>query len=63
MSEATTSSLYTKDNPFLARATEARMLNKEGSSKETRHFVIDLTGSDLIYASGDSLGIYSTNRA
>jgi len=63
MSEATTSSLYTKDNPFLARATEARMLNKEGSSKETRHFVIDLTGSDLTYASGDSLGIYPTNRA
>ena len=54
---------YSKDNPFLARLTENRMLNKPGSAKETRHFVINLAGSGLRYKAGDSLGVFPTNRA
>ncbi len=61
MSASTT--LYTKDNPFSAKLVENRNLNKVGSSKETRHFVINLTGSGLTYKAGDSLGVYPTNRA
>ena len=45
-----------------AKITENRMLNKPGSVKETRHFVVDLTGSGLHYKAGDSLGVFPTNR-
>src|SRR4051794_5234737 len=38
------------------------MLNKPGSAKETRHFVVDITGSGMQYKSGDSLGVFPTNR-
>jgi len=47
-------SVYTKDRPFPARISENRLLNKPGSAKETRHFVIDLRGSGLHYKAGDS---------
>ena len=56
------SPLYSKDNPFLARLTESRMLNKPGSAKETRHFVLSLAGSGLQYKAGDSLGVFPSNR-
>lgn len=56
------SSAYSKDRPFPARLTENRLLNKPGSAKETRHFVIDLRGSGLRYKAGDSLGIFPANR-
>lgn len=55
-------SKYDKDNPFLARLTENYLLNKEGTSKDTRHLVIDLSGSGLKYTCGDSLGVYPTHR-
>jgi sulfite reductase (NADPH) flavoprotein alpha-component len=42
--------------------TERRMLTKEVSTKDTQHYVIDISGSDLIYTCGDSLGVYPTNR-
>jgi sulfite reductase (NADPH) flavoprotein alpha-component len=54
--------VYSKDRPFLAKITENRLLNKPGSAKETRHFVVDLAGSGLRYTSGDSLGIFPSNR-
>ncbi|MEO6244688.1 MAG: sulfite reductase subunit alpha, partial [Opitutaceae bacterium] len=53
---------YSKDRPFPARLTENRLLNKPGSAKETRHFVVDLRGSGLHYAAGDSLGVFPSNR-
>ncbi|HVS52229.1 MAG TPA: sulfite reductase subunit alpha [Opitutaceae bacterium] len=63
MSEAAAVSAYTKDNPFPARLTENRLLSKPGSAKETRHFIVDLTGSGLHYEAGDSLGVFPRNRA
>ena len=53
---------YSKDHPFPARVTENRLLNKPGSAKETRHLVVDLAGSGLHYKSGDSIGVFPTNR-
>jgi sulfite reductase (NADPH) flavoprotein alpha-component len=53
---------FSKDNPFPAKLTENRLLNKPGSAKETRHFVVSLEGSDLVYKAGDSLGVFPTNR-
>lgn len=58
----TSTSAYSKDRPFLARLSENRLLNKPGSAKETRHFVVDLRGSGLHYKAGDSLGIFPSNR-
>ncbi|AOS45184.1 Sulfite reductase [NADPH] flavoprotein alpha-component [Lacunisphaera limnophila] len=56
------SSAYTKDNPLPAKLLENRVLNKDGSGKDTRHLVIDIAGSGLTYQVGDSLGIYPANR-
>ena len=52
---------YGKNNPFLATLIESRLLTPSPSTKETRHFEIDLTGSGLTYTSGDSLAIYPEN--
>jgi sulfite reductase (NADPH) flavoprotein alpha-component len=62
VSNVAQASVYTKDRPFPARISENRLLNKPGSAKETRHFVIDLRGSGLRYKAGDSLGIFPSNR-
>ena len=62
MSDFAPASIYTKDNPFPARLTENRLLNKAGSHKETRHFVVSIAGSDLHYKVGDSLGVFPSNR-
>ncbi|MBX3736178.1 MAG: sulfite reductase subunit alpha [Candidatus Didemnitutus sp.] len=53
---------FSKDNPFPAHLTENRRLNRDGSAKDTRHFVIDLADSGLAYKAGDSLGVFATNR-
>lgn len=54
---------FSKTNPFSAKITENRLLNSLGSSKETRHFIVDIAGSGLSYTVGDSLGVFATNRA
>jgi sulfite reductase (NADPH) flavoprotein alpha-component len=59
---AVTAAAYSKDQPFLAKITENRLLNKPGSAKETRHLVIALAGSGLHYKAGDSLGVFPANR-
>jgi sulfite reductase (NADPH) flavoprotein alpha-component len=63
MSAPAAASQYSKENPFPARITENRLLNKPGSAKETRHFVVSLKGGDLTYKAGDSLGVFPTNRS
>lgn len=63
MSAPTVPPAFSKDQPFPARLRENRLLNGTGSAKETRHFIVDLAGSGLVYAAGDSLGVYPTNRA
>ena len=55
-------SAYTKDNPLSAKLLENRVLNKDGSGKDTRHLVVDIAGSGLTYTVGDSLGIFPSNR-
>src|SRR5271170_7362821 len=62
MSETPATSAYSKDNPFPAVVTENRLLSRPGSEKETRHIVVSIAGSGLHYKSGDSIGIFATNR-
>ena len=59
--EAVSSGGFSKQNPFPARLKTNRKLNGEGSSKDTRHFEIDLEGSGLVYEAGDALGVMPSN--
>jgi sulfite reductase (NADPH) flavoprotein alpha-component len=61
MGNATQSTSFTKDNPFMASMKENTLLNRHGSSKETRHFSIDISGSGMTYTAGDSLGVFPNN--
>jgi sulfite reductase (NADPH) flavoprotein alpha-component len=53
---------HSKDNPFPALVTENRRLNGPASAKDTRHIVVELSGSGLHYKAGDSLGVFPVNR-
>lgn len=53
--------LFSRKNPFLAEITRHDRLTKEGSRKDTRHFVLNLEGSGLDYTPGDSLGAFGRN--
>ncbi|HSV13613.1 MAG TPA: sulfite reductase subunit alpha [Tepidisphaeraceae bacterium] len=50
-----------RDNPFPARLVQCKPLNGAGSSKDTRHVVLDLRHSNLSYKVGDALGVYPEN--
>jgi sulfite reductase (NADPH) flavoprotein alpha-component len=58
---ASTSSAYSRKNPFPAVLLENIVLNGRGSIKETHHLELSLEGSGLSYEPGDALGIYPTN--
>ncbi|PIC84923.1 sulfite reductase [NADPH] flavoprotein alpha-component [Sporosarcina sp. P20a] len=60
--ETTSSTQYSRTNPFKAEVLENINLNGRGSNKETRHLEISLEGSGLTYESGDSVGIFPTNN-
>ncbi len=55
------SGTYSRLNPFHARITQNFCLTKPGSSKETRHLVVDIQGSGLKYEPGSSLGVFPQN--
>jgi sulfite reductase (NADPH) flavoprotein alpha-component len=50
-----------RDNPVEATFLSRRLLNKQGSEKETWHIEFDLTGPGLDYVVGDSFGIFAKN--
>jgi sulfite reductase (NADPH) flavoprotein alpha-component len=52
---------YTRSNPFAARLVQSYQLNHAESAKDTRHVILDLTGSGIRYEPGDSLGILPHN--
>jgi sulfite reductase alpha subunit-like flavoprotein len=45
-----------------ARLVSSAALTAQGAEKETRHVVLDLSGSGLSYAPGDSLGVWPQNN-
>ena len=62
MPESTTPETACKrQNPFPARLRENRRLNRQGSSKDTRHIVIELGSAGPTYTCGDSLGVFPRN--
>ena len=60
-SEADSTSSFCKSKPFPAQLKTNRLLNAEGSDKETCHFEIILEGSGLQYEVGDALGVLPSN--
>jgi len=52
---------YSRKNPFRAELTKHEPLTKPGSLKDTRHFVVNLSGSGLTYTPGDSLAAFGRN--
>ena len=52
---------FSRTNPFQAKVLQNVNLNRDGSSKETRHVTLSLKGSDLSYYPGDALGILPKN--
>src|ERR1700692_4568310 len=51
-----------RDNPVPATFLSRRLLNKDGSEKETWHIEFDLSGAGLDYEVGDSFGIFARNE-
>ena len=60
-SHSSASSIYSRKNPFLADLIGHERLTGVGSSKDTRHFVLNLNGSGIRYTPGDSLGAFGRN--
>jgi len=52
---------FDKHNPFPAPIIDNFVLTGRGSSKETRHVELALTGSGLCFEPGDALGIQARN--
>ncbi|NBD27946.1 sulfite reductase subunit alpha [Paenibacillus glycinis] len=52
---------YDRGNPLPAKLAAKRSLNREGSEKDTRHYIFDLTNTGLVYETGDALGVWPTN--
>ena len=55
------SDTYNLKNPYQATVLDAAALNGEGSSKDTRHVVIELGSEGPTYEPGDSLGVLAKN--
>ena len=49
---------FSRHNPFPAILRENRRLNRQGSSKDTRHIVIELGSAGPTYTCGDALGVF-----
>jgi sulfite reductase (NADPH) flavoprotein alpha-component len=52
---------YSRSNPFLAEVVDNINLNGRGSDRETRHLVLSLEGSGLVYEPGDAVAIFPEN--
>ena len=52
---------HDRRNPYPVRLLRTTRLNEAGSAKDTRHIIIDLEGSRIVYEPGDALGVYPEN--
>ena len=59
--EGGSASAYSRGNPYPAKLLKNILLNRPGSSKEVRHYEIELNGSGLAYEAGDTLGVVPVN--
>ena len=52
---------FSRTNPFIAKIKERKRLSKIGSKKSTHYISLDISGSNIHYNVGDSIGIYPIN--
>jgi sulfite reductase (NADPH) flavoprotein alpha-component len=52
---------YSRMHPFIAKVKTRKLLSKAGSKKNTHFISLDISGSDIHYNVGDSIGIYPVN--
>lgn len=52
---------FDKDHSFVVKKTENRILNKKGSAKDTRYFVVNISGGGPVCTCGDSRDIDPNN--
>jgi len=52
---------YSRTNPFIAKVKIRERLSKTGSKKNTHYIALDISGSNIRYDVGDSIGIYPVN--
>lgn len=58
---AVNSSLYHRDNPFIATVNVNQKITSCDSDRDIRHIELDLSDSDLHYQPGDAVGVWYQN--
>lgn len=58
---AVNSSLYHRDNPFIAAVNVNQKITSCDSDRDIRHIELDLSDSDLHYQPGDAVGVWYQN--
>ena len=58
---AVNSSLYHRDNPFIAAVNVNQKITSCDSDRDIRHIELDLSESDLHYQPGDAVGVWYQN--
>ncbi|MAA77827.1 MAG: hypothetical protein CL916_01095 [Deltaproteobacteria bacterium] len=53
---------FSRDNPAAGTMLVKKILSKPGSNKETMHYEIDLSNTEISYVSGDCIGVYPQNN-
>jgi len=61
MPTAGATSLYSKQNPYVAELSVSQKITGRDSAKDVRHIEIDLGESGLTYQVGDALGVWFEN--
>ncbi|MDQ0193037.1 bifunctional nitrate reductase/sulfite reductase flavoprotein subunit alpha [Paenibacillus wynnii] len=52
---------YDRDHPLHTQILTNRLLSRDNSEKETRHYVFNLKDTDLQFEAGDALGVWPSN--
>lgn len=58
---AVNSSLYHRDNPFIATVNVNQKITSRDSDRDIRHIELDLSDSNLHYQPGDAVGVWYQN--
>eukprot|EP01025_Chloroclados_australasicus_P048670 TRINITY_DN5522_c0_g1_i10.p1 TRINITY_DN5522_c0_g1~~TRINITY_DN5522_c0_g1_i10.p1 ORF type:complete len:758 (-),score=89.14 TRINITY_DN5522_c0_g1_i10:394-2667(-) len=53
--------VYSPDAPFVATIKASKLMTDPKSDRRVQHLAIDVTGSDLKYVAGDSIGVMPEN--
>lgn len=54
---------WTRKNPFPARLSLNKLLSKNGSGKEIRHYEVDISDSGIEYSAGDVINVLPVNNS